>query len=69
MSVTFDLILLALCTCLSQTDPREFFIHPCPLGSNLYNKDRMKVVPPVRKGDLITGPVKREDEYTTAVGG
>ncbi|MEW5298112.1 MAG: hypothetical protein WDW38_001152 [Sanguina aurantia] len=48
------------------TDPREFFIHPCPLGSNLYNKDRLKVVPPVRKGDLVTGPVKREDEYATA---
>ena len=45
-----------------QTDPVEFFIHPCPLGTNLYNKDRPKVVPPVRKGDLVTTPAKPDDD-------
>lgn len=37
-----------ICT---QVDPVEFFIHPMPLGTNLYNKARPPVVPPVRKGD------------------
>ncbi|KAF5842192.1 organic solute transport protein 1-domain-containing protein [Dunaliella salina] len=34
-----------------EIDPAEFFIHPVPLGTNLYNKARPKVVPPVRKAD------------------
>lgn len=40
-------------------------MHPCPLGTNLYNKERAKVLPPPRKGDLITGPIKPEEEYKT----
>eukprot|EP00983_Pelagomonas_calceolata_P085851 1156641-Pelagomonas_calceolata.AAC.4 len=34
-----------------QIDPAEFFIHPVPLGTNLYNKARPKVVPPLRKAE------------------
>lgn len=37
--------------CLT-VDPNEFFSHPCPLGTNLYNKERTKVVPPPRCGDI-----------------
>ncbi|KAG2487008.1 hypothetical protein HYH03_014379 [Edaphochlamys debaryana] len=43
----------------------EFFVHPAPLGTNLYNKERAQVVPPPRKGDAITGPLKPEEEYRT----
>ncbi|KXZ46265.1 hypothetical protein GPECTOR_45g135 [Gonium pectorale] len=46
-------------------DPQEFFVHPAPLGSNLYNKERTKVVPPPRKGDALTGPIRPEEEYKT----
>ncbi|KAG2431870.1 hypothetical protein HXX76_009363 [Chlamydomonas incerta] len=46
-------------------DAQEFFVHPAPLGTNLYNKDRTKVAPPPRKGDAITGPIKPEEEYKT----
>ncbi|GLI65897.1 hypothetical protein VaNZ11_009543, partial [Volvox africanus] len=46
-------------------DRQEFFVHPVPLGSNLYNKERAKVVPPPRKGDAITGPLKPEEDYKT----
>lgn len=49
----------------SQADPQEFFVHPCVLGTNLYNKERNKVVPPPRKGDTITGPIKPEEDYKT----
>lgn len=31
----------------------EFFCHPVPLGDNLYNKDRPKVVPPPRDSDGV----------------
>ncbi|KAL6762064.1 organic solute transport protein 1-domain-containing protein [Haematococcus lacustris] len=41
---------------LEGLDPQEFYIHPAPLGSNLYNKDRPKVVPPPRKGDALQAP-------------
>ncbi|GFR51599.1 hypothetical protein Agub_g14023, partial [Astrephomene gubernaculifera] len=49
----------------STIDPQEFFVHPVPLGSNLYNKERPKVVPPPRKGDALTAPIKSEDDYKT----
>lgn len=37
--------------CCLQVHPNEFFCHPVPLGDNLYNKDRPKVVPPPRGAD------------------
>ena len=40
-------------------DPGEFFSHPVPLGTNLYNKDdRAPVHPPTRQFDTVapTGP-------------
>uniref|UniRef100_A0A7S0S0V4 Protein OSCP1 n=1 Tax=Chlamydomonas leiostraca TaxID=1034604 RepID=A0A7S0S0V4_9CHLO len=43
-------------------DPMEFFIHPAPLGTNLYNKDRPKVVPPPRKGDALASPNPADDD-------
>ncbi|GLC39781.1 hypothetical protein PLESTF_000883200 [Pleodorina starrii] len=46
-------------------DRQEFFVHPAPLGTNLYNKDRAKVVPPPRKGDALTGPLRPEEDYKT----
>ncbi|EFJ41172.1 hypothetical protein VOLCADRAFT_107794 [Volvox carteri f. nagariensis] len=49
-------------------DRQEFFVHPAPLGTNLYNKERPKVVPPPRKGDAITGPLKPEEDYKTMAG-
>lgn len=36
-----------------QVNPDDYFCHPVPLGANMYNKERPKVIPPPRKGDLV----------------
>lgn len=30
----------------TQGNPADFFQHPAPLGSNLYDRDRAKAIPP-----------------------
>eukprot|EP00798_Chlamydomonas_sp_ICE-L_P005067 gene5067-34862_t len=52
-----------------EIDPMEFFVHPAPLGSNLYSKERPKVVPPPRKGDHLTAPLNKEDDPLAGEGG
>ena len=38
----------------AQIDQSEFFVHPAPLGTNLYNKDdRAPIVPPARQFDTV----------------
>jgi hypothetical protein len=51
---TVDLVL--------QVNPAEFFCHPVPLGDNLYNKNRPKVVPPARGADSTTDTQQKQAE-------
>jgi hypothetical protein len=43
-------------------NPTEFFCHPVPLGDNLYNKDRAKVVPPPRGADAQSDKQQPQDK-------
>lgn len=51
------------CWCLVlQVNAAEFFCHPVPLGDNLYNKNRPKVVPPARGADSTTDTQQKQAE-------
>lgn len=45
-----------------QVNAAEFFCHPVPLGDNLYNKNRPKVVPPARGADSTTATQQKQAE-------
>lgn len=51
-----------------QVAAQEFFCHPVPLGANLYDKDRPKVVPPSRsvEGGASSLQQKGSDACTTS---
>jgi hypothetical protein len=48
--------------CGLQVNPNEFFCHPVPLGDNLYNKERLKVVPPPRGADAQSDKQQPQDK-------
>lgn len=56
-----------------QIEPSEFFVHPEPLGANLYDKERVKVVPPARSFDAPStssaGGVREEAQEKGTSGG
>ena len=50
-----------------ETDPVEFFCHPAPFGSNLYDKDRVKATPPTRQFDK--GVISAKPKAAESAGG
>lgn len=55
-------------TAVLQADVNEFFCHPVLLGDNLYNKDRPKVVPPLRDSEGTKDRDKDKQQSTATAG-